>query len=69
MIALADERGDFIEMECGTVYYAPSPGHGAIPAWLMRALADELDRRNAAYEAQIQSDPCIGSPPSEEPAP
>lgn len=60
VIRLADERSDFVLLECGYVYYAPSSGHGALPSWALRALADELDKRNAAWDAIIQGDHQVG---------
>lgn len=61
MIRLANERGDFIQDVDGYVVYWPtSASGGALPAWMMRVLADEIDRRNAAWDAIIQGDPQIG---------
>lgn len=61
IIAMTEARGEFLHLEDGYVYLAPEGSiHGAFASWMLRALADELDRRNAAWDAQIQSDPCIG---------
>ena len=55
IIKLADERGEFQALEDGFVYYWPSSG-GAISARQLRLLADELDRRNADWERQINDE-------------
>ena len=45
IIEQADKAGDFVVLEDGETYYYPkSPG--AFSPWVLRALADELDRRN-----------------------
>ena len=63
VIAMAEERKEFVTLEDGYVYYWPegSP-HGAFPAVALRLLADELDRRNAEWDKQVQSDPAIAAP-------
>lgn len=54
IIRMTDERGEFVHLEDGFLYYAPTGSpHGVIPAWMLRALADELDKRNAPHEAEI----------------
>lgn len=47
-------QADFVVEMDGFVYYAPVAGRGHFNAWMLRALADELDRRNAAWEAEIE---------------
>jgi len=70
VIAMSEAREEFIHLEDGYLYFAPAGGiHGAFASWMLRALADELDRRNAAWDAQIQSDPCIGAAPCDKPSP
>lgn len=54
VIKCADGAGEFVPLEDGFVYYWPS-GSGALPAVALRALADELDRRNAAWNAEIEA--------------
>ena len=53
IIAITDERGDFLTDVDGYVYFAPNACNGHLSSWMLRALADELDRRNAPYDAQI----------------
>ena len=54
VIKMADERGEFQYLEDGFLYYWPSGG-GAISAEQLRTLADELDRRNAKWAADIEA--------------
>lgn len=57
IIRLAEERGEFVTDVDGFVYWWPSvnPEHvGHLSAFSLRFLADELDRRNAPWEAQIE---------------
>lgn len=67
LITLAEERGEFLQLEDGYLYYAPSLGNGALSPWMLRAIADELDRRNAPWDEQIQNDPALSAQPSDEP--
>jgi hypothetical protein len=69
IIAMSEARQEFVRDDAnGYIYYAPEGGiHGAFESWMLRALADELDRRNAAWDAQIQSDPRIGGAPCDDP--
>lgn len=53
IVQIADERGEFVYLEDGFLYYAPEATGGCIAAHELRALADELDRRNKAWEDQI----------------
>lgn len=56
IIRISDEREEFVTFDCGYVYFWPEGHrHGAYSPWMLRALADELDRRNAPWDAQIQS--------------
>jgi hypothetical protein len=54
MVAMSEERKEFVTLEDGFVYFWPdgSP-HGALSPWVLRALADELDKRNAVWQAVI----------------
>lgn len=66
------ERGEFVMLEDGYMYYGPkydahqhpdgswSGGGGVLAAHELRAIADELDKRNAAWDAIVQSDTAIG---------
>lgn len=52
IIQVAEERGEFLYLEDGYLYYAPN-GSGAISAHDLRTLADELDRRNKKWSDEI----------------
>ncbi len=52
IVRKADEAGEFVKDVDGFVYYWPK-GAGTIPAYQLRQLADELDRRNADWEKEI----------------
>ena len=58
VISLANERGDFVRMEDGYTCYWPSneASRGALPAWALRVLADEMEKRDATWDAIIQGD-------------
>jgi hypothetical protein len=47
---------DWVTGDDGFVVYWPEVNRGAHSAWSLRAIADELDRRNAAWAAQIAVD-------------
>lgn len=53
LILLVEEREDFVRDVDGYVYFAPNRANGHLSASMLRALADELDRRNAPWDAQI----------------
>jgi hypothetical protein len=53
--AIEDDQIDILED--GFEYWFPAIGLGAYSAHNLRELADELDRRNAAWEKQIKDDP------------
>lgn len=53
IIRITDERQDFVHDVDGYVYYCPNATNGHLSAWMLRALADELDHRNAPWDAQI----------------
>ena len=56
IIQLATERGEFVADVDGFVYYWPDGSHhGHLSAHHLRWLADELDRRNAPWQAQIDA--------------
>lgn len=52
IIKMIDKRGEFVYLEDGFLYYAPE-GKGCISAHELRTIADELDKRNKAWEEQI----------------
>lgn len=49
-----DLKNEFVTLEDGYVYYWPTDNCGAIPAYALRFIADELDKRNAEWDKQIQ---------------
>lgn len=53
-VASADSEGEFVTGDDGYVVYWPNRCPGAFNAWTLRVFADELDRRNAAWDAQVQ---------------
>lgn len=60
LLRMANERGDFIRMEDGYTAYAPTDAsRGALSSWMLRALADEMDRRDATWHAIVSGDPTI----------
>lgn len=66
LIAMADERGDFVTDVDGFIYWWPS-GSGHHSSHHLRWIADELDRRNKPWEDIIANDPRInGSAAGEE---
>lgn len=54
IVASADSQGEFVTGDDGFVIYWPKGCYGAFAAWHLRAIADELDRRNAEWEARIR---------------
>jgi hypothetical protein len=61
IIAISDSRGSFVVGDDGYVVYWPDARDiGACNSWELRVIADELDRRNAAWDEQVQNDPRIG---------
>lgn len=55
-----EEFSDFITLDDGYLYYEPKPDCGALSAWALRVIADELDRRNASWDAQVRE--ALGKP-------
>lgn len=55
LIAMVDERGEFVTSKDGFVYYWPDGYVGAIKSWELRTIAAELDRRNADADNSIDS--------------
>jgi hypothetical protein len=46
-----DNAGNFIYLDDGYLYW--DAGNGALSSWALRALADELDKRNEAWDKQL----------------
>ena len=61
MFRIADERKEFVHLEDGYVYYWPD-GDGALNPPILRAFADELDRRNTEWDAIVQKE--VGGQPA-----
>lgn len=53
LLKMCDERKEIAPLEDGYLYYWPTVG-GAIAAWELRAIADELDRQNAGWDREVQ---------------
>lgn len=53
IIKVTEDHGDFVEDVDGYVYFWPERNTGSYAAWHLRVIADELDRRNAPWDAQI----------------
>ena len=68
LIQLIVDRDEFVTLEDGYVYWWPTlkvvkhesggttGGGGALSSETLRTIADELDRRNAEWDKQIQED-------------
>lgn len=61
LIAMSDERRDFVEDVDGLVYFWPGRPTGSFSSWMLRALADELDRRNDAVYQQEMACPLLNA--------
>ena len=71
LIKLISERNEFQQLEDGYIYWWPTidtvfhedgaatGGGGALSSWQLRAIADELDRRNATWDRMVKADPQI----------
>ena len=55
LIQLADSRNEFLYGQDGFMYYCPGLS-GLLTAWELRVIADELDKRNAGWQAKIDKD-------------
>ena len=47
-------KDDLLQDVDGFYYYFPKPNGGSLSPWMLRAIADELDRKNAPYEAELE---------------
>lgn len=53
---MADKTNEFVVGDDGFVMYWPSGfAGGGFSAWMLRELADEIDRRNAAWQADLDN--------------
>jgi hypothetical protein len=52
IIKIAEASGEFVYLEDGFLYYEPK-GAGVISAHHLRALADELDKRNKKWNEEM----------------
>lgn len=55
LIEKLDRNGELVSLEDGFIYYFPR-GEGGLSAHELRAIADELDRRNASWEKIIEEE-------------
>lgn len=53
MSNIKEKMNEFVTLDDGFVYYWPATGCGALSAYQLREIADELDRRNAPWQADI----------------
>ncbi len=58
-MSLLDARKSLVTGDDGYVVFWPTSNVGAYTSYDLREIADELDGRNAAWDAFIQSDPRI----------
>jgi hypothetical protein len=61
IVKMAHERREFLQDVDGFYYYWPS-NSGAFAPYVLRALADELDRLNGPWEGVIANAPELGGP-------
>tara|TARA_R110000824_G_scaffold172833_2_gene350795 strand:- start:4942 stop:5280 length:339 start_codon:yes stop_codon:yes gene_type:complete len=54
LIEMIEGQSGFDWLDDGFVYYFPGPRKGCLSAWSLRAIADELDRRNKQHEDEIE---------------
>jgi hypothetical protein len=55
LIASCTERNELVILPDGYVHYwSDGSPHGALSAWHLRAIADELDRRNRVWDARVR---------------
>jgi hypothetical protein len=54
-IARVDARDEFALDVDGFWYYWPKRNGGSISTWMLRAIADELDRRNEPWQREIDA--------------
>ena len=52
----AKAAGDFVCGDDGIYVYWPKGLGGALSEWMLRALADELEKMNASWAAQLERD-------------
>lgn len=54
IFSLMDRAGDFVVGDDGFVVFWPQGAlQGAMNPWMLRMIADEIDRRNEAWQAQV----------------
>lgn len=56
-MSLLDARKSLVTGDDGYVVFWPTSNVGAYTSYDLREIADELDKRNASWDAIIQSDP------------
>lgn len=55
VVSTSERRDEFITLSDGSVYFWPTGSpHGALASWHLRVLADELDRRNQAWDSDLR---------------
>lgn len=53
IIEKIDAEGDFVTGDDGYVFFWPT-GVGGLSPWVLRVIADEIDRRNAPLDKSIK---------------
>ncbi len=53
LVALAQEKGDFVTGDDGFVFFWPTGCRCGLAEWELRVLANELERRNADWSAKM----------------
>ena len=53
LLRVIAEKGEFVTDLDGFVKFWPSGDKGAFDPWMLRVIADELDRRNEQWVANI----------------
>ena len=57
IVRLVESRGEFEQLEDGFWYYWPSPNNmGALSSHNLKAIAQELDRRNKEWTEKIEKE-------------
>lgn len=54
-INYVEKNDEFLVLEDGFSYFMPNPHGGALSSWMLRTLADELDRRNEGWQKEINA--------------
>jgi len=53
LIKIIEDHDGFDNLDDGFVYFFPQNNGGCLQSWALRVIADELDRRNESWSANI----------------